>query len=447
MEKKTMGSFMAALRKANGLTQQQVADRLNVSNKTVSKWECDDGYPEITILPAIAELYGVTVDELLRGERAVTPTTEGNRDTKSEATIKYLIEKSTVRFTNSSVISIVLGVIALVLAYTIGDIVYNYNVLWVGYVIILVLCGVSTAIALVAFNNFASGLHNENIVEKDSFECNIKKCIKNICIIAFLTSISLLGLVLNVIMDGPSFLFAALPATVIVGGVVTYFVRSFLYKKYKIEEPELTVEQKLYRKKHIKITSIILCVVVLVSIGFPFVGAIIDGQRGEWYCFPDGVGYQYATVEEASNEYYKLKEYVTDGRRLYNLLDYSKGNDAYVLTVEEILYTFEKSDSGYALVETVISNSEEIELSSYEAVEKFIAENVYDDENLSIGSLQKNVEFDDETMSVRYKWNTDYFGQAMDILSVFVIGGSCVFIVVFIISVAVYYSKKKKLCR
>ena len=69
MEKKTMGSFMAALRKANGLTQQQVADKLNVSNKTISKWECDEGYPEITMLPAIAEIYSVTVDELLRGEK------------------------------------------------------------------------------------------------------------------------------------------------------------------------------------------------------------------------------------------------------------------------------------------------------------------------------------------------------------------------------------------
>ena len=42
MEKKTMGSFMAALRKANGLTQQQVADKLNVSNKTVSGGTTDD---------------------------------------------------------------------------------------------------------------------------------------------------------------------------------------------------------------------------------------------------------------------------------------------------------------------------------------------------------------------------------------------------------------------
>ena len=42
-----MGAFLAALRKANGYTQQEVADKLNVSNKTVSKWECDDGCPEI----------------------------------------------------------------------------------------------------------------------------------------------------------------------------------------------------------------------------------------------------------------------------------------------------------------------------------------------------------------------------------------------------------------
>ena len=66
MEKRTMGSLMSALRKSKGMTQQDVADILGVSNKTVSKWECDDGCPDISTLPAIAELYGITVDELIR---------------------------------------------------------------------------------------------------------------------------------------------------------------------------------------------------------------------------------------------------------------------------------------------------------------------------------------------------------------------------------------------
>ena len=96
MEKKTMGAFLAALRKANGMTQQQVADRLCVSNKTVSKWERDEGCPEIMMLPAIAELYDVTVDEILRGERTQGKLTEEIKNTKSEEQLRYLIEKTSV---------------------------------------------------------------------------------------------------------------------------------------------------------------------------------------------------------------------------------------------------------------------------------------------------------------------------------------------------------------
>ena len=69
MEKKTIGGFISALRKANGMTQKELANRLNVSDKTVSRWERDDGAPDLSIIPAIAEIFGVTCDELLRGER------------------------------------------------------------------------------------------------------------------------------------------------------------------------------------------------------------------------------------------------------------------------------------------------------------------------------------------------------------------------------------------
>ena len=44
------------------------ADQLGVSNKTVSKWENGAGLPDITVLPALAELYGVTADDILAGE-------------------------------------------------------------------------------------------------------------------------------------------------------------------------------------------------------------------------------------------------------------------------------------------------------------------------------------------------------------------------------------------
>ena len=69
MEQKTIGKFITALRKANGMTQKDLAEQLNVSDKTVSRWERDEGAPDLSIIPVIAEIFDVTCDELLRGER------------------------------------------------------------------------------------------------------------------------------------------------------------------------------------------------------------------------------------------------------------------------------------------------------------------------------------------------------------------------------------------
>ena len=55
MEKKTIGSFITALRKANGMTQKDLAEKLNVSDKTISRWERDDGTPDLSVIPVIAE--------------------------------------------------------------------------------------------------------------------------------------------------------------------------------------------------------------------------------------------------------------------------------------------------------------------------------------------------------------------------------------------------------
>lgn len=83
MEKRTIGGFIAALRKANGMTQKDLAEKLNVSDKTVSRWEREDSSPDLSVIPVIAEIFGVTCDELLRGERK--PLTD-RMDTMEETT-------------------------------------------------------------------------------------------------------------------------------------------------------------------------------------------------------------------------------------------------------------------------------------------------------------------------------------------------------------------------
>lgn len=69
METRTIGKFIATLRKASGMTQKELAEKLNVSDKSVSRWERDEGAPDLSLIPVIAEVFGVTCDELLRGER------------------------------------------------------------------------------------------------------------------------------------------------------------------------------------------------------------------------------------------------------------------------------------------------------------------------------------------------------------------------------------------
>lgn len=69
MEQRTIGKFITALRKASGMTQRDLAERLGVSDKSVSRWERDEGAPDLSLIPVLAEIFGVTCDELLRGER------------------------------------------------------------------------------------------------------------------------------------------------------------------------------------------------------------------------------------------------------------------------------------------------------------------------------------------------------------------------------------------
>lgn len=92
MNKNTIGKFIAELRREAGFTQKELGEKLSVSYKTVSRWECDETLPDLSLIPVIAEVFGVTADELLRGERKVAASDEifqkENAGTKSEAATK-----------------------------------------------------------------------------------------------------------------------------------------------------------------------------------------------------------------------------------------------------------------------------------------------------------------------------------------------------------------------
>lgn len=76
MDQIKTGNFLVSLRKEKNITQQQLADILQVSVKAVSKWECGQGYPSIQSLKDLSDFYGVTVDEIINGERNKTEAKE-----------------------------------------------------------------------------------------------------------------------------------------------------------------------------------------------------------------------------------------------------------------------------------------------------------------------------------------------------------------------------------
>ena len=117
MEEKTIGAFLSALRKSKGLTQRELAEMLNVSDKAVSRWERDECAPDLTLIPVLAEIYDVTCDEILKGQR-ITKTKEEAPSVyvKSEKQLDRLLRKSRVNYLTWCIISVGAAVLGLIIS-------------------------------------------------------------------------------------------------------------------------------------------------------------------------------------------------------------------------------------------------------------------------------------------------------------------------------------------
>ena len=69
MDQIIIGKFIAEERKRKGYTQKQLSEKLGISDKTISKWECGNGFPEVSLLLPLCGELDITVNELLSGER------------------------------------------------------------------------------------------------------------------------------------------------------------------------------------------------------------------------------------------------------------------------------------------------------------------------------------------------------------------------------------------
>ena len=167
MEKKTMGSFLAALRRANGTTQKELAERLNVSDKSVSRWERDDGAPDLALIPVIAEVFGVTCDELLRGERAAAGEEQGAQSTpKGEQQKKHLLAASLSRFRSRCCIALALAAAGFLVAMACNS---ALDRALLGFFLGAVFFVAAAAVETVQLNAALLAIHDEEGEDVDAF--------------------------------------------------------------------------------------------------------------------------------------------------------------------------------------------------------------------------------------------------------------------------------------
>ncbi len=119
MDQVKIGGFLKRLRKEKGITQEQMAEALNVSGRTISRWENGTNMPDISLLVDIAEFYDVSIPEIINGERKSETMNKEEKEIAEKMSDYATIEKEKI-FKDMRVQSI-MGLCALILYFVLHE--------------------------------------------------------------------------------------------------------------------------------------------------------------------------------------------------------------------------------------------------------------------------------------------------------------------------------------
>lgn len=110
MEQQMIGKFISTCRKEKGLTQMQLAEKLNITNRAISKWETGKSMPDVSIMLDLCDILGITVNELLSGERIAM---ENYQKRAEENLMELQSKKEKVQREYNSILKILIGAFSL----------------------------------------------------------------------------------------------------------------------------------------------------------------------------------------------------------------------------------------------------------------------------------------------------------------------------------------------
>lgn len=128
MDTKKIGAFIAQNRKEKGFTQEQLGEKLGVSNKTVSRWENGNYMPDLSLLEPLSQELGITLNELLAGERIEKEEEQEYTERNLRNTLRYTMTRIRTERRIVSILMIVIGILLIRNTFTTDD----YESVWAG---------------------------------------------------------------------------------------------------------------------------------------------------------------------------------------------------------------------------------------------------------------------------------------------------------------------------
>lgn len=120
MDQIKIGKFIAKLRKEKNMTQEQLGEKLGVSFKTISKWETGRGLPELSSLKPLSDILGITINELLSGEKLQKDIYIDKLEENMVSTIDYTNKKIVKSYKIIYLLLIILGLLITISSITIA---------------------------------------------------------------------------------------------------------------------------------------------------------------------------------------------------------------------------------------------------------------------------------------------------------------------------------------
>ncbi len=268
MEQKTIGSFIAVLRKANGMTQKELAEKLNVSDKAVSRWERDESAPDLMLIPVIADIFGITADELLRGERISPRYTEEAQAAKSDKQLNFLLNSNITKLKIRSIISGGIAIIGLIAAIICNSALLRSSLGFFISCIFYVIAGICEACFAVTAHSAINSpeFDNEKISDYKKRIIKIVSIVFSLIVIMFTATLPLLLGDVYVGINGDDWLVYALICLGILTAVSAF--GSWIIRLRLIQKNIIKANESDIRKNKLKIKTAVITTAVLAVSAF-----------------------------------------------------------------------------------------------------------------------------------------------------------------------------------